>query len=194
MTTELIPSIPKELLSIVYFGISRGWLATSPGSAQSGSRSSKLMVAWQTRSWKAPRFPANSGRQRSHGVPDEALGIVEKGRRTPVEDFSQGLAFLRISTASAGGVSADNIDLVGGEPSTPQSNFNTFPLSLGVGKDEVGGVGIDGVGDDFGDRLCISGLGVRKVAPRCRCRLLRRRRSHCVLCRRDGMPWSDRCD
>ena len=61
MTTELIPSIPNELLRIVRTCfISRGWLASRPGMAHSGSMRSRLIVAWQTPSSKAGRLPANS--------------------------------------------------------------------------------------------------------------------------------------
>jgi hypothetical protein len=85
----------------------------------------------------------------SHGMPDEALGIVEPGRLTFAKNLSEGIALLNVAAGGPRGMGTDDVDLVGCQPGTLQRLLHALRLALGVGHDKVGGVGVHGVPHDF---------------------------------------------
>lgn len=90
----------------------------------------------------------------AHRVPDEALGVVEECPIGAGKGLPKRGAFLRITLAGTGGVGADNVDLIGAKTGAEKGQFHAFLLPLGVGKDKVGGVGIDRIADQFAVDLC----------------------------------------
>ena len=102
------------------------------------------------------------GAGRPHGMSDKTLGIIKPNVLAVLENIAQGNAFLTVAGAGSGGVSAHDIDVIGGQTPPAQRQIDALGLTLRIGQNEVGSIGIDGVRHDFRNNVGRSSLGVRK--------------------------------
>ena len=90
-----------------------------------------------------------NGSSRSHGMSDEAFGIVYQGRRAISKYVSYRFAFLLISLWGGSRMRAQQVHIFGVQMGIVESLSNTFFLPLWVGKDIIRPIRIDSVSDDF---------------------------------------------
>ncbi len=85
----------------------------------------------------------------AHRVADEALGVVKSRAAATAKDAAQGFALLCIARCRAGGVRADDVDVVGRDTRAAQRGLKALGLAFGIGQHEIAGVAVDGPADDF---------------------------------------------
>jgi hypothetical protein len=99
----------------------------------------------------------------AHAVANEALGVVDVGRRAVAEHLSDCLALLDVAHRSRCRVGVDDIDVFGLHARDFERGAHALRLAHRIRQDVVAGVRIDAVADDLGDDLGAARLRVFKA-------------------------------
>ena len=99
---------------------------------------------------------------RPHGMANKTLGIVEPYPLATRKNVPESLALLIVAAGGSGRMRANNLNLICVQLAPLQGQSDALSLAFWVGKHEIGGIGIDGVRDDFCQNRRTSSFGVRK--------------------------------